>query len=518
MRLREAADRFGTPLYLYDLAEVTAARRQLCAALPSGSVLHYSLKANPHPAIVGVLAAAGLRAEVSSTGELATALAAGFEPAAVTYSGPAKTGAELAVAVRAGVRRFSVESLGDLRSLDAAAERAGRSVEFLLRVNADRPVPGMGLAMAGTGSKFGVDHSQVAADPGAFRTARAARFAGLHLYMGTNLPDEDVLTAQFETALAVAADLGEAFGTGFAEVDLGGGFGAPYARPGARQAFPGLRPRLEELLDRRLPGWRDGVPVISFESGRYLVASCGTLVTRVVDTKVSKGERFAVLDSGVHHLGGMSGLRRLPAVAPVVIPVAGAADAAAGAATARDRDADRDADPAVTQLVGPLCTPLDRWGAAPAGPDIAIGDLLAVPNVGAYGLSASLIAFLGHPAPVEVAVAEDGTATASRLTVTRIPAPGTDDRSPGDEQERAVNLDPDLHRLLSRNLPLLAGRELTADTELSEFGLDSMRAVDLLFDIEDTFGVILPDQVLAPGTFTTPRALWSAILAAEVGR
>ncbi|MCX4694696.1 type III PLP-dependent enzyme [Streptomyces sp. NBC_01408] len=429
----DAAAAYGTPLYLYDLDVVAQSHAGLVAALPQGAVIHYSLKANPHPQVAGVLAALGCRAEVSSTGELDSALTAGFAAADITYSGPAKTAPEIGQALRAGVTRFSVESVRDLETLVAVAHEGRQpgtggsggpgetgetgEIECLLRINADRPVPGMGLAMAGVSTKFGVDFAQVLRSPEAFKDTGRVRITGLHLYMGTNLPTEDVLLGQFDAALAMCGELAEALGRDFRELDLGGGFGTPYAAPGERPEFPGLRTGLEKLLDEHVPTWRDGGPAISFESGRYLVGSCGTLVTSVVEVKESKGQEYALLDSGIHHLGGLAGLRRLPPLRPRVLRLPGA-EGAAGA---------EDAEPTgrTVHLAGPLCTPLDQWGSPSDLPQLHAGDLLAVPNTGAYGLTASLVGFLSYPAPVEVVTGGGRPTTASRAVFTRIPVERT---------------------------------------------------------------------------------------------
>jgi diaminopimelate decarboxylase len=108
-----------------------------------------------------------------------------------------------------------------------------------------------------------------------------------------------------------------------------------------------------------------------------------------------------VLDSGINHLGGMAGLRRVPPILPGLVAGSG------------------DGDPRPVILAGPLCTPLDSWSRnAPLHP-VRTGDLLAVPNVGAYGLSASLVAFLGHPAPVEIVVDGGRPVHASRIQILR---------------------------------------------------------------------------------------------------
>ncbi|MGQ0841541.1 type III PLP-dependent enzyme [Actinokineospora sp.] len=395
------AAEYGTPTYVYDLAAVRAAHDDLCSAVPTATDVHYSLKANPHPLVVGQLAALGCHAEVASSGEVDAAIAGGMAPELIQLAGPAKTEDTLDHALRRGIRRFSVDSPTDLSTVDRLAAAHGVSVDCLLRVNADESAAGTGLTMTGVASQFGADASWIAASPELFGSRKAARIAGLHLYAGTNLQDEAALVKQFEVSIRIAAGLSGVL-TGIAEVNLGGGFGAPYAVRGARPRFPHLAARLMTLLDAHLPGWRRGLPRISFESGRYLAGDCGTLLSRIVEVKVSKGRTFVLLDAGINHLGGMSGLRRLRPMEPTLLPVPDIS----GAGTR-------------CTVVGPLCTPLDTLAPDTTLADPRAGGLVSIPNVGAYGLTASLLAFLGHPAPVEIVTDAGRVMDVSRLELQR---------------------------------------------------------------------------------------------------
>jgi diaminopimelate decarboxylase len=412
--VHQAAGLYGTPAYVYDLAEIRRAHAGLTALLPEHSLLYYSVKANPHPAVCRELARLGCGAEVSSAGEVRAAIDAGFPAGRCLLTGPGKTSAEISLAIEQGIRDFSVESAADLRRVAAAGATAGTRLRCLLRVNIETQVTGMGLTMTGVASQFGTDVRQVLDHPGDFADDGYAQVTGLHLFMGSNLADEDVLVRQFDAALRSVAGLESALGRPLPFIDLGGGFAAPYARPGERPGYAGLRERLDGLVARGLPPGRR----LAFESGRYLVGGCGTLVARVLDVKRSRGRTFVVLDSGINHLGGMAGLRRVPPAR--VQPVAG-------------HPADEVPD---CCLVGPLCTPLDSWARGVTAPRLRRGDLVAVPNVGGYGLTASLLAFLSRPAAVEVVV--DGTEirAADRLTLTRQPARPNPSATPPDSGDR----------------------------------------------------------------------------------
>jgi diaminopimelate decarboxylase len=393
-----------TPAYVYDLAELRRSYHRLRRVLPEPSDLFYSLKANPHPSIVAALRESGCRAEVCSPGELDTAVAAGFATEHILYTGPGKRDNDVAAAVRAGVTWFSVDSPHGLDQVDRVAGGLGGTARCLLRVNDTTPVPGQGLTMTGVASQFGADADWILAQPERFASRARARLAGLHLYMGTNVLSEAPLVTQFAQSARTARQVVDRCGFEIEVLDLGGGFGAPFARVGELPAYPGLAERVADVLDDTFPGWRAGRPRVAFESGRYLTATCGTLFTRALDVKTSKDQHVLVLESGINHLGGMSGLRRLPPVVPTLSAVPAEADRVA---------------PAI--IAGPLCTPLDTWGRGVSAPLVRPGDLLRVPNVGAYGLSASLLAFLGQPAPAEVVVDGDRIVDMSRLTLHRTP-------------------------------------------------------------------------------------------------
>lgn len=402
----DVALRFGvqTPAYLYDIDEVKANCDRLRSALPLPSGIYYSLKANPHPAVLATVRSQGALPEVCSVGELDSALAARWPASEMLYTGPGKRDQDVLYALKAGVREFSVDSWMALDQLSRLAEQADVDVRCLLRINDDQPVAGPGLTMTGVSSQFGADLEWVLAEPQRFTNRKHVRVSGLHLYMGTNLTNVDDLLGQFAHSLATTARLTDVLacqGVQIETLDLGGGFGAPFAQTGAAINLEGLRSGLTSLFDEYFGEWRTGKPRIVFESGRYLVGTAGTLMTQVLDVKRSHGKDVVVLDSGINHLGGMSGLRRLPSLNPYLV------------------GPQRDGPIGPVIVTGPLCTPLDSWSRNAQLPALRCADVLAVPNVGAYGLYASLIAFLGHPAPTEVVVDGGRVTHLSQLELTR---------------------------------------------------------------------------------------------------
>lgn len=404
-RNNELADRFGTPLYVYDLDRVVASYRDLRNSLPTGATVFYSLKANPHPDIARALREAGgwppCRAEVSSVGELTAALEAGFSPGECMYTGPAKTEGELAHAITQGVRLFSVESLTDLERAGGIACRFDTVIDCLLRINSVSATTAASIRMMGTPSQFGLDSETLRPQMPVLLAVPGTRLVGAHFYSLSNAQDESSLIGELRQSMISAARFQNELGLPMQILDIGGGFGAPYAVPGQRPMYDKLRVELESTLDVHFPDWRSGTPEIVCESGRYLVGDSGELISSVINIKESRGRTFVILDAGINTLGGMAGLGRL-------MPLAVKLD-------------DRHTAPptqAVT-LVGPLCTPGDILGRNVRVPPLKPGDTITVPNVGAYGASASLQLFLSRPAPVEVIVRGDEVQSVSQLEMHR---------------------------------------------------------------------------------------------------
>ncbi|HSV65248.1 MAG TPA: type III PLP-dependent enzyme [Mycobacteriales bacterium] len=398
--LLHAAQGCGTPLYVYDLAEVRARTAELLAALPASSRLLYALKANPLQPLVSEARAAGCGAEVSSLGELDVAIAAGFDPAEVLYTGPGKSELEVAAAVERGVTLFAAESPVELARLDRVAAERGRPLRVLLRLQpTGRPASGLSMA---DGRQFGFEPAEAArawrAVPGALAVD------GCQVYLGSQLDSVDRLLAGFAHATQVVDEVSKAAGVMPRVVDLGGGFPWPYAVRANGCALAELRSGLTALLAGSAAGAAEEV---WFETGRRITASAGHLLTTVVDVKERSGGVVIVVDAGINVLGGMAGLGR------VLRPNA----------TFDNLCADGGREPVTVDVVGPLCTPLDRLAVRAEVAAPRVGDVLSVPNVGAYGLTASLTAFLSRPAPAELVVDGDELVGSWRLTTTAFQEP-----------------------------------------------------------------------------------------------
>lgn len=387
----ELAREYGTPLYVYDADVLRSNYQRLREHLHPAVDVFFSLKANPNISICSYLSSLGTGAEVSSLTELITAQRAGVHPDDIIFLGPGKTTEELSACLRGGLHAVVCESLEELEALDAMAQKAGTAyLPVLLRMNPDFHTKGGGLAMGGKPRQFGVDLSVLRQSADRIAALRAAKVIGIHAYMGTRILDHSDVVTNTTHILTIAEELSAQLGVPLRTVDFGGGLGVAYFENEKDLDLDGLHTDLNKVIEQfvqRHPQTR-----LIMELGRYLTALAGTYVVRVLYTKESMGERFAVTDGGTNHHMAAVGL---------------------GSFVKRNfpiRSLTRYREPAIVPITvtGPLCTPNDVIGKRVALPQVSPGDLLGVERSGAYGPTASPVLFLSHGYPAEILV-HDGT-------------------------------------------------------------------------------------------------------------
>ena len=379
----------GTPFYVYSGRIVRQNYRKLIQSLP-GFEVFFSLKANPLPAISGLLRSLGACAEVSSVGELRIALRAGFVPRNIIFVGPAKTRRDLSAALTAGIYAIVAESSAELAALEELVEwqsairyplSAFRSPSVLLRVNTREQPTGAREVMVGGPSKFGFDEETVVSEVKKLNL-RHLGLLGIQAYSASGVLDAGFIGRHLAYLVRLAERVSRELEFPLRCIDFGGGFGIPYeagqrALDLARVSRTAARLRLDHAHELR--GCR-----LILEIGRYLVAESGVFVTRVVRVKQSRGKLFAICDGGMNHFSR-----------PAFMRVAH-----------RVRVLNRMAERAVREyeVAGPLCTPIDLLATRCRLPEVRPGDLIGVFDAGAYGFSMSLLRFLSFGLPGEILV------------------------------------------------------------------------------------------------------------------
>ncbi|MCT9818996.1 pyridoxal-dependent decarboxylase, exosortase A system-associated [Microbacterium sp. W1N] len=386
MALSRLAARVGsTPFFAYDRALIDERVDLLRRVLPARVQLSYAMKANPMPAVVQHLATRVDRIDVASAGEMQHALDTGMRPERVSFAGPGKTAAELRQAVAAGVL-IEAESVTELRRVVAAAEELGAGAAVALRVNPDFAVKGSGMRMGGGPQQFGIDAEEVPAVLAMF--GDAVDVHGFHVFAGSQNLDAELIAQAQRRTVELISTLADHLTGPLRYLNLGGGFGIPYTEKDRPLDVHAVGAGLHEIVDGTLAErFPDAAPVI--ELGRFLVGECGVYVTKVVDRKVSRGKTFLVVDGGMHHQLAASGNFGQAIRRNYPLAVGNRLDEPVGARVS---------------VVGCLCTPLDLLGDDVDLGHAQVDDLVVIFQQGAYGLTASPTAFLGHPAPAEVLV------------------------------------------------------------------------------------------------------------------
>ncbi|MBA2935845.1 pyridoxal-dependent decarboxylase, exosortase A system-associated [Sphingomonas sp. CGMCC 1.13654] len=372
-----------TPLFVYDLGMVARRVERLRAAMPAGLEIHYAVKANPFAPLVSAMAGIVDGFDVASDGELRRAIEAGMAAAHVSFAGPGKKARELEAAIRAGAT-INLESEHEADRALSIGEALGLTPRLAVRINPEFELRGSGMRMGGGAKPFGVDQERVA--PLVRRLAEAgADYRGLHVFAGSQSLDGDAIIETQANSVALARQIDDRTGIRAPLVNLGGGFGIPY--------FAGDVALDVEAIGAALAGRIDGeAERYAIELGRWLVAEAGVYLARIVDRKVSHGKVFLVTDGGLHHQLAASG--NFGTVVRRNYPVA--------VATKFGAEPGEEAS-----VVGCLCTPLDRLADDAMLPRAEPGDIIAVFLAGAYGATASPTAFLGHPAPCEIAISAE---------------------------------------------------------------------------------------------------------------
>jgi diaminopimelate decarboxylase len=375
----------GTPFYAYDLDAFRERIRAFEAQL--GDIPHltcYAVKANDALALLKVVAAEELGADVVSGGELAKARQAGIAPSKIVFSGVGKREDEIRAAVEIGIRSLNIETIEELDEIAAAARVLGRTTPVSVRLNPG--VEGGGheyLATGRAGSKFGLERDQAAEALRRAAADDALEPVGISFHVGSQLLDVEPVLVAAERAAELWRELAQA-GIPLRDFDAGGGLGIPYdgGPPPDFRAYTRALADIVHGLDATL----------ILEPGRHLVGPVGTFVTRVLRVKEAGGKTIVVCDGGMNDL-----LRPVLYGAEHPLTLLGESDKR---------------EQAPVDLVGPLCESSDFLALARTLPLPRRGDLIAIGLAGAYGRVMSS-AYNARPLCAEV-VLEQGTWRISR--------------------------------------------------------------------------------------------------------
>lgn len=378
---RELIRDFGSPLYVYDGDGIVANARATIKDLHGFEVL-YSAKANPAPAICNLLIREGIGIAVASSTELRFSEGGAFCRGLPTlFEGPGKETNEIEYAVVNDIP-ISLESLSEIRAVQAIARRLDIRPRVLLRVNAAHAPKDAGEMMAGGPSQFGIDEENVVA---IWKSARAKNLdlLGIHVHVASQVLDGAALIAHYTRTTHMAIDIMRSIGLPLRTINFGGGIGTPLGKMDQRIDIDKLGCEAITAI-RNVLGCGAAQVSCQLELGRYLIGPFGAFICTVRDVKTSRGRVYVVVDAG------FAGFAR------PVMPWAQqhSCRALVGDLPGRTR--------ALATVVGRSCLPADVLAKEAFLPPVERGDLLLVADAGAYGLTMTPILFGTHKAPSEI--------------------------------------------------------------------------------------------------------------------
>ena len=373
----------GTPCYIYDREQIKSNIIGLKNLLPKKIKLHYAIKANPMPNLVAHTANYLDGLDVASHQELLTALSTGIEPRKVSIAGPGKTEKSLLAAIISGVV-INVESKTELVRIQKIARLYKKQANVAFRINPDFELKGAAMKMSGGPKQFGID-AEVFTDIFSIVDQQSINFVGFHIFSGSQNLSVEALLDSYRKSLALAFALSKEINVIPKQINIGGGIGVNYHNGQIPVDIKSLSLGLHELLDEFATKLID--TEVHLELGRFLVASAGMYLCKIIDIKDSRGKTFWVCDGGMHHHLANSG--NLGQIFRKNYPVF--------LANCLESKLIHDVD-----IVGPLCTPLDIIASNISLPSGEIGDYVAVMLSGAYGASASPQGFLSQGKALEV--------------------------------------------------------------------------------------------------------------------
>ena len=374
--LTAIADGVGTPVYVYNADVIRRQFHALDQALaPVPHRIAYAVKANANLAVLRVLRDLGAGADIVSGGELARALAAGFDPGQVVFSGVGKTDPELTAAVQAGIGHVHMESTAELAALGRIASELRKPVRVGIRVNPDVTADTHPFIATGQGGiKFGVPVDQVVPLALAVREHPLLTLDTIAMHIGSQLLDPKPYAEGITRLLDLVRRLRDAGVDTLRTMDVGGGIGIRY-----RDERP-LSPAV--LAETIVPLVRQSGLTLVMEPGRYLVGSAGVLLTTVLSRKHSGGKDLVIVDAGMNDLVRPSHYMAYHEMAEVEL---------------------RGRPTAEVDVVGPVCETGDFLARDRVLPGLDRGERLAVLGAGAYGFVMASN-YNTRPRPAEVLV------------------------------------------------------------------------------------------------------------------
>ena len=389
-RLLSMANKYKTPLYIYDGDKLKERYEFMKENLPDNFEIFFSIKSNPNIGVCQILNSINCGVEVASGGELLLARESGVEAKNIVFSGPGKTEEEITLAIEQNIESLIVESLQEIEIVGLVAERLNKKVNIGIRINPSYEAiqKNPTISMMGVGTQFGIDKEDIDKAVKKINVFSNLSLNCFHIYAGSQIFDYLQAIQFFCEATKLLIDVIRLYNLNISIVDFGGGFGISYDGRKDDFDFVNFCRGIREIINENKNFFRDRRFI--FESGRFLCAPCGYFIIKVLYKKELNRRKFLIVDGGMNNNCLATFRNKLVRTNFKIIELT--------------EDTFKYDYREEISIAGPLCTPEDILARNVEISKLDRGDYICIPNMGAYGRSFSPVDFLGHKHIAEIVV------------------------------------------------------------------------------------------------------------------
>ena len=360
INLQKIANKFGTPFYSYSYSKmrenINSFKRNFKSISP---LICFAVKSNTNINIIREIKKFGLGADVVSLGELMMALKAGINPNKIVFSGVGKKSDEISFAIDKKILLINAESLSEIKEIDRLAKIKSKKIRIGVRLNPNTDAKTLSQISTGKkGNKFGVNKDTFYEIINYCKNSKNIDLKCLSVHIGSQILDN----RPYEKMLKTVSQILRKTNHKFEFIDLGGGMGISYSDKNKKLNYKKYNSAILKFL-------RKHKVKIIFEPGRSIIGNTGTLVTKVIYIKDSGRKKFIILDAAMNDL---------------MRPALYGAFHKTLAVTKSDKKSKKP-----YEFVGPICESTDKFITLKKFQELKEKDLIAICDVGAYGMSLS---------------------------------------------------------------------------------------------------------------------------------
>ncbi len=372
--LQKIANKFGTPFYSYSYSKLKENINNFKKSFRSFSpLICFAVKSNTNVNIIREIKKFGLGADVVSVGELMMALKAGINPSKIVFSGVGKTASELRFAIDKRILLINAESLSEIKEINRIAKSKNKKIKIGVRLNPNTDAKTLSQISTGKKeNKFGVNKNTFYEIINYCKNSKNIDLKCLSVHIGSQILDH----RPYEKMLKAVSQILNKTNHKFEFIDLGGGMGITYTDKNKKLNYKKYNTAILKFLSKHK------VKII-FEPGRSIVGDTGTLVSKIIYIKDSGSKKFIILDAAMNDLMRPALYGAFHKTLPV---------------TKSNKTSKKP-----YEFVGPICESTDKFATLKKFQVLSENDLIAICDVGAYGMSLSSNYNL-RPKPIELLI------------------------------------------------------------------------------------------------------------------